>query len=269
MSGRVADRRSLPSVLRMDTKGRRLEVLELLEETGELKISELSSLFSVSEMTIRRDLEVMEREGLLKRVRGGAIGATSRSYEPPFALRAERNGAAKKRIGLAVAEMISDEETVIVDVGTTALAVAEALKDRRGLTIVTPSLRVAWLLADNAELRVMVTGGIVRPGERSLVGPLSDKAFESLYCDTYCMGIGGVDVEAGFTEFNLDDARVKQEAMRYSRRCIAVADASKLGRVTFARVAGLDQADLLVTDDDADAELVRALRGVGLEVKAV
>jgi len=253
----------------MDTKRRRLEMLELLETEGELKVAELSSRFSISEMTVRRDLEVLEREGILKRVRGGAIGATSRSYEPPFALRAGRNAEVKKRIGAAVARMISDGETVIIDVGTTALAVAEALKDRRGLTIVTPSLRAAWLLADNAELRVMVTGGIVRPVERSLVGPLSDKAFENLYCDTYIMGIGGIDVDAGFTEFNLDDARVKQEAMRYSRRCVAVADATKLGRVAFARVAGLDQVDALVTDGGADGAKVRGLREAGLEVTAV
>ena len=244
-------------------------MLEILEAGGELRVSELSSRFSISEMTVRRDLEALEREGILKRVRGGAIGAISRSYEPPFALRAGRNTGAKKLIGAAVAQMISDGETVIIDVGTTALAVAEALSDRRGLTIVTPSLRAAWLLADNAELRVMVTGGTVRPIERSLVGPLSDKAFENLYCDTYIMGIGGIDVRAGFTEFNLDDARVKQEAMRYSRRCIAVADATKLGRVAFARVAGLEQVDALVTDGGADGEKVAELRGAGLEVVVV
>jgi DeoR/GlpR family transcriptional regulator of sugar metabolism len=253
----------------MDTKRRRLEMLEILEAGGELKIAELSPRFSISEMTVRRDLEVLEREGILKRVRGGAISAISRSYEPPFALRAGRNAGAKKLIGETVAQMISDGETVIIDVGTTALAVAEALSDRRSLTIVTPSLRAAWLLADNAELRVMVTGGTVRPMERSLVGPLSDKAFENLYCDTYIMGIGGIDVDAGFTEFNLDDARVKQEAMRYSQRCVAVADATKLGRVAFARVAGLEQVDALVTDGGADAEKVAELREAGLEVTAV
>lgn len=244
-------------------------MLELLSEGGELKISELSSRFSISEMTVRRDLEALEGEGILKRVRGGAISATSRSYEPPFALRAQRSSDVKKRIGQAAAGMVSEGETVIVDVGTTALAIAEAFKDRRNLTVVTPSLRAAWLLADNTELRVIVTGGIVRPRERSLVGSLSDKAFENLYCDTYFMGIGGIDVDAGFTEFNLDDARVKQEAMRYSRRCIAVADATKLGRIAFARVADLEQVDLLVTDGEADREKVDALKEAGLEIETV
>jgi DeoR/GlpR family transcriptional regulator of sugar metabolism len=248
-------------------RDRRLEIAELLEEKGRVEITELGALLSVSEMTIRRDMEVLEREGILKRVRGGAISATSRSYEPPFALRMQRNAEAKRRIGRAAAEMVSEGETVIIDVGTTALAVAEALKDRRNLTTVTPSLRAAWLLADNAELRVIVTGGIVRPRERSLVGFLSDKAFENLYCDTYFMGIGGIDVDAGFTEFNLDDARVKQEAMRYSRRCIAVADATKLGRVAFARVADLEQVDALITD--ADPEKAHRLQEAGLEIETV
>jgi DeoR/GlpR family transcriptional regulator of sugar metabolism len=115
----------------------------------------------------------------------------SRSYEPPFALRVGRFREEKSRIGRVASSMISEGETVILDVGSTVLAAAEVLKERRNITILTPSLRAAWLLADKPDLRVIVTGGIVRPGERSLVGALSERAFESLYCDTLFMGIGG------------------------------------------------------------------------------
>jgi DeoR family transcriptional regulator of aga operon len=110
---------------------------------------------------------------------------------------------------------------------------------------------------------------MVRPGERSLVGALSERTFESLYCDTLFMGIGGIDVRAGFTEFNLEDARVKQEAMQFSQRRIVLADASKLAKVAFARVAGLDEVDALVTDTGADPDTVAELRGAGLEVITV
>jgi DeoR/GlpR family transcriptional regulator of sugar metabolism len=250
----------------MDVQARRSEIVGLLQENGKLEITELSGRFGVSEMTVRRDLETLEREGVLKRVRGGAISATSRSYEPPFAFRTGRNTEEKTRIGLAAAGMVSEGETVILDVGTTALAVARALQERRNITVLTPSLRVAWLLADKPELRLIVTGGIVRPGERSLVGALSERAFENLYCDTFFMGIGGVDELAGFTEFNLDDARVKQQAMGCCRRCLVVADASKLGQVAFARVAAIDEVDALITDSRAEPERLSKLRDAGLEV---
>jgi DeoR/GlpR family transcriptional regulator of sugar metabolism len=253
----------------LKVEDRRLEIVGLLEKEGRVEVAELSALLGVSEMTIRRDFEVLEEQGVLKRVRGAAVSAASRSYEPPFVLRAGRNHEAKSRIGQAAAATVSEGETVILDVGTTALAVAEALKDRRNLTIVTPNLRAAWLLADNPELRVIVTGGIVRPRERSLIGSFAERAFENLYCDTFIMGVGGVDVEAGLTEFNLEDARVKQEALRYSRRCVVAADSTKLGNVAFARVAGIDRADVLITDDDAEPEKAQKLRAAGLEVETV
>jgi DeoR/GlpR family transcriptional regulator of sugar metabolism len=220
-------------------------------------------------MTVRRDLEALEQEGMLKRVRGGAITATSRSYEPPFALRSVRSGEEKSKIAQAAVAMVSEGETVILDVGTTALAVAEGLEKRRNITVVTPNLRAAWLLADRQDLRVILTGGIVRHGERSLIGSFSEQAFESIYCDTFFMGVGGLNLQAGLTEFNLDDARVKQKAMQYSRRCIVVADSSKLGQIAFARIAAIDEIDALITDAGAEPEKVGELQDVGLEVITV
>lgn len=248
----------------MDTKKRRLEILELLDERGNIGVSDLSLRFGVSEMTVRRDLELLENEGIVKRVRGGAAAAVSRSYEPPFTLRAARNAEAKAKIGQAAAAQVSDGETVILDVGTTTLAVAEALKDRRNVTIVTSSLRIAWLLADKPELRIIVVGGAVRTGERSLVGPITSQTFEDFYCDLMFMGVGGIDVEAGFTEFNLEDAPVKQKAMKQSQRVMVVADSSKLGKIAFARVAGIDEIDALITD--TETEKATGLRNAGLEV---
>lgn len=250
----------------MSVQNRQLEIVKLLEDNGRLEVPVLSDRFGVSEMTVRRDLEALEREGVLKRVRGGAISATSRSYEPPFALRRGRNPDAKNGIGRAAAEMVSEGESVILDVGTTTLAVAESLAERHNITVLTPSLRIAWMLADKPDMRVIVTGGIVRVGERSLIGALSEQAFESLYCDTFFMGIGGIDLEAGLTEFNLEDARVKQKAMQYSRRTVVVADGSKIGKVAFARVAGIEEIDAVVTDSGAEPEKVGELRDAGLDV---
>jgi DeoR/GlpR family transcriptional regulator of sugar metabolism len=249
----------------MDVRERRQLTLELLQEQGEVTVAELSRTAEVSDMTIRRDLEALERSGALRRVHGGAISAVSRSYEPPFALRAGREVEAKQRIGRLAASLVSEGDTAIIDVGSTALELARALREAERLTILTPSLRVAGELAANAELRLIVTGGTVRPGELSLIGDVAEGTFEDLHADVVFLGVGGV-AGVGLTEFNLDDTRVKRAALRSARRCVALADGTKLGRVAFARVCPLERVDVLVTDSAVDDASLQPIRDAGVEV---
>ena len=240
--------------------------LRLLENRGEVTVAELSHVLTVSEMTIRRDLESLERQGLLRRVHGGAISAISRGYEPPYGLRAGRAMEAKVRIARMAASLVAEGEAMVIDVGTTALELARALSSRMGLTILTPSFRAAELLMPNPDLRVIVTGGIVRPGELSLVGDLAERAFSDLHCDVVYLGAGGVDATVGVTEFNLDDARVKRAALASARRCVVLADSSKLDRVAVASVCPVDRVDVLITDEDAPEEVLARLRERDVEV---
>ncbi len=253
----------------MDVRERRELVLGLLSQRGEVSVAEVSTVAGVSEMTVRRDLDALQREGLVRRVHGGAITAVSRSYEPPFSVRAGRAIDAKRRIGSAVAELIADGETLILDVGTTVLEVARALRGRRNLTVLTASLRILDLLSEERDMTVMAAGGLLRPGELSFVGDLAERAFDELLFDTFVMGVGGIAVEAGLTEFNLDDARVKKHAVASARRCIVAADSSKLGNVAFARIAPLERVDVLVTDADGAPDVLDAFRAADVEVLTV
>lgn len=250
----------------MDVRLRRELLLELLDRKGRVTVAEVSALTEVSEMTVRRDLEALEREGALKRVHGGAISAVSTSYEPAFAVRAQRAVAAKERIGRAAADLLREGETVILDVGTTTLEVARSLRGRRNFTVLTPSLRAAEVLADETGTRLIVTGGVVRAGERSLVGDYAEHSFSDLRFDTFVMGVGGIEAEAGLTEFNLDDARVKRSALGSAQRCVVVADSSKLGRVAFARICPLEQMDVLVTDTEAAPDDLAPIEAADVEV---
>lgn len=251
---------------RVDVRRRRELVLDLLERKGRVTVAEVSALAEVSDMTVRRDLEALERDGALKRVHGGAITAVSTSYEPPFAVRSQRAVAAKERIGRAAADLLQEGETVILDVGTTTLEVAKGLRGRSNITVLTPSLRAAEVLADEAGIRLMLTGGVVRSGERSLVGDHAERAFADLRFDTFAMGVGGIEAQAGLTEFNLEDARVKRAALASAQRCVVVADSSKLGRVAFAGICTLEDIDVLVTEAEAAPDDLAPVEAADVEV---
>ena len=238
-----------------------------LDATGRVTVGELSKLTRVSEMTVRRDLEMLEHEGLLKRTRGGAVSVTSLSYEPAYILRKDTNAAAKACIGQQVASLLREGETIILDVGTTAVEVARALKGRKNLTILTSNLRAATILADEPGIVLILTGGIARNRERSLVGHLATRAFDDLVFDAFVMGVAGVHQDFGITDYNVDEAEVKRAAIHASQRRIVAADSSKLGKVAFAKLCDLDQIDVIVTDDDSrDALSVFAANGIEIVI---
>jgi DeoR/GlpR family transcriptional regulator of sugar metabolism len=249
----------------MSAADRHEQILEVLERDGRLSVSEFSARMDVSEMTLRRDLQVLEERGALARVHGGAVPVQSRSYEPPFAVRALRNAEAKRRIGEAAAALLQEGETVVLDAGTTVLEVARALRGRE-LRILAVNLRVAAVLVDEPGISLMVSGGAVRPGEQSFVGPLAERAFADLAFDTLVLAVGGVEPTIGITDYRLEDASLKRAALASARRCIVVADADKLGHVAFARTCPLADVDVLVTDDAAPPALLAELREADVEV---
>jgi len=237
----------------------------LVQGSGRVRVTELAQQLRVSEMTVRRDLEELEERGLVTRVHGGAISNISRSFEPGFSARSKLNADAKRRIGVAAAGLIRDGENVIFDAGTTTLQVAKSLPDVR-IRALALSLRIADILADMPNVDLMIPGGSVRPHERSLIGPMAIRTFEELAFDTLFLTSGGIDTEAGVTEYEYDDAETKRAALRSAKRTILVADGSKLCAVAFVRLCPVDQIDIIVTDNDAPREHVAALRQAGVEV---
>ena len=244
-------------------------ILGELREVGQVSTAALAVRFSVSEMTVRRDLAELERRGLCHRTHGGALLTPRSAWEPPYYLRERTNAEVKQRLGKAAADALSEGESVYVDVGTTALEVARALRGRRNFTVVTPSLRVATTLADEEHIRTILTGGVVRNGEHSLVGSLTERVLRELTVDVAVLGVGGLTGDAGLSEFNLDDAGVKRVAIERAARVIVVADASKLGRGALSIVAPLSRVDLLVCDADPSDPSLLALAQQGVEVRSV
>jgi DeoR/GlpR family transcriptional regulator of sugar metabolism len=245
-------------------------IIEIVTRDGKVTVEDIGATFGVSEATARRDLRELDRAGLLRRVHGGAVSSLGRSYEPPYHLRATQSTAAKRAIGRKAADLILDGNSIALDVGTTTLEVARALHDRHNLTIVTSSLRIADEIVANlslgSDIRLILTGGIIRAEELSMIGQLAETAFRTFHVDKAFVGVGGISLTDGLTEYNLDDARVKQGLLDVAQQRIVVTEGAKFGRTTFATVGPLSSIDMVITDDSAPEDMVAALIDSGIEV---
>jgi DeoR/GlpR family transcriptional regulator of sugar metabolism len=243
-------------------------IFERVEKTGEVSLSELSEAFQVSEMTIRRDVERLVMEGAVQLNVGKVIRGSSGSYEPPFTIRAERNALQKTAIASAVARSLKDRQTVLLDGGSTGVAVAMEIFHRI-LTVCTPSLKVANVLAHAPDIQLIITGGNVRRGEESLIGQTAITTLSSFRFDTYVMTVSGISLTHGFTEWNEADAAIKRTALAVSTECVVAADSSKVDRVAFSHVANLSSVSKLITDDGLSKTQRASIVAAGVELEVV
>lgn len=250
----------------MKTEDRLALILERLTSAGRVEVSELRETLGVSEMTIRRDLARLEDDGALRRVRGGATRIPGGSYEPPFMVRTRQRIAEKEAIARGVAAEILNGHTIVLDGGTTGLAVAHALLDKV-VTVCPLSLRIADVLVNSPTIRVMLPGGLIRPGEQSLVGAEAIESLRHHVFDVFVMTASGMSSRTGFTEWNEDDAAVKRAGLASARRCVVACDSSKFGESAFARVADLVDVDLIVTDAGLSEETRREVEAAGTPVR--
>jgi len=241
-------------------------ISELVRRLGAVSVVELAERFEVSEMTIRRDLQLLHARNEVERTHGGAVSLDRPIDEPPWTQRLGEQAAAKQVIGQLVERSIPDGATVFIGSGTTTLAVADQLATRQHLTVVTNALPIASALASSA-VDVVVIGGFLRHREMSLIGHPAERALEALRCDEVIMGMRGVDPDHGLTSEHLPEMVTDQAVMRTSPRLTVVADATKLGHVAASRTAPVEAATRLVTDAAADPELVAAIRARGVVVE--
>ncbi|MEU3777777.1 DeoR/GlpR family DNA-binding transcription regulator [Streptomyces sp. NPDC032472] len=249
----------------MNVMERHKFVVGLLMQQNRATVAELAQATGASEMTIRRDLEVLESQGALRRVRGGAVSSLPGGVEPPYAIRAMSGTQAKERLARTVVELLTDGETVALDTGTTAVAVARAMAGRQ-FTVTPLSLHAAFALSGQPGIHLVMPGGQVRPEELSFYGHTPLRTFEDLCFDTFVLGCCGVDPVQGATAYDLDDVQVKRAAVASAQRVILVATADKLGRTALGRICPMQEIALVVTDAPADSPAVKALREQGVEV---
>jgi DeoR family transcriptional regulator, fructose operon transcriptional repressor len=245
---------------------RRKQILELVEKRSSISVGEMCELLDVSEMTIRRDLSMLSNQGLLQRVHGGAVSRRGRSYEPPYMMRSSINVNEKRAIGEIAGSLVMDGDSLALDYGSTVLEMAKALIGKRNLTVLTASLAVANILADAPGIRLILSGGILRPEEGSLIGHIAERTFQEFRIDKAFIGIGGISVENGLTEYNLEDTLVKRNLINNAEQIIVLTDSSKLGKTRFSFVAPLSVVDILVTDGRVAEDVLQGFRLQGIDV---
>ncbi len=247
--------------------GRHGDILALLGDSGRVSVLALAELFGVSVVTVRNDLDLLERQGVLRRMRGGAVAVRTARFERPAHLAGESFSDEKARIAAAAASLVRDGETVILDAGSTTVALARALpRTLNDVAIVTSALDVALELEEHPGIKVVLTGGTVRGRSRSLVAPLAALLLREINADVAFLSCAGVDPEKGFTNSNWEEAEVKHAMLAAAGRAMFLADHSKVGHVGTARIAGLERADALITDAGIAPEAARALEAKGLRV---
>ncbi|MBX3029244.1 MAG: DeoR/GlpR transcriptional regulator [Chloroflexi bacterium] len=231
-------------------------IVERVRADGGVRVADLVRELGVSDMTIRRDLELLHEQGLVAKVHGGATSTTpSALFEPGFRAKSELQRDAKAAIAAAAAAMVQPGQAIALSAGTTTFAVARLLVDVPQLTVVTNSVPVADVLyhAGRADQTVILTGGVRTPSD-ALVGPFAVAALRTVNVDLVLMGVHGMDPHAGFTTPNLLEAETDRAMVEAGRRLIVVADHTKWGVIGVSSIARLSQADAVITDLGLDAE---------------
>jgi len=248
---------------------RREQILAYLRDRDRTSVADLSQIFNVSEVTMRKDLDLLESQGLLKRVHGAAVVSGRGRLEMYFAAREQMNLEAKRRIAQAALRYISPHQNIFLDASTTAFQISRLLKDHGDLTVVTNGLYTALELSCCADITVIVVGDLVRRHSSSLVGGLSQDLIQRLHVDIAFFGARGITPQAGLTETDIHEAQLKQRMVRAADTVIGVADATKFGTAYLNSFALPEEIDRIITDSSIDPQTVKQFGDCQIEIDIV
>jgi ribose transport system substrate-binding protein len=256
-----AESESLP------TFDRRQRILAMLSERSSVRVSTLAQLFDVSETTIRNDLSVLERDNKLRRVHGGAVARPGSRSNSVFDIGSRFvNAQAKKLIARWAADMVQDGDSIFLDASTTVQSMAPFLLKYRNLSIVTTGIEIARILAENPSNTVVMIGGIVDTNGRAITSLIGAPMLKTLQFSSAFVSCVGLSMESGLTERNIEEARLKQELLGGAQQIIALVDSTKFGHVGLSPFAEVSEVTYLVTDSDANPEVVNRMQEEGISV---
>lgn len=246
----------------------RLQQIEhMVNERQHVRVTELSEHLGVSEPTIRRDLKKLEEQGRVRREHGGVSAVEQATPEPPILHRVTECAEEKRRIGRVAAQLVRDGETIFLGSGTTTLEVARNLEDKKSLTVITNTLTIANQLAGNENIHLIITGGVLRHSEFSMIGHIVEQTLKDLRADKVIVSTRAVSVEEGLTNADLLETMTDRAILQHlAHRVILVVDHTKFGKAATGIVAPITAVHTIVTDEQTPQETVDQLRALHIEV---
>ena len=253
---------------RILTEQRRRNLLDLVDQNGQVTVADLVKRFAISAVTVRSDLDALAAIGALVRSHGGAIRRLEATQDYPLRTKETLHHAEKVRIGKAAAELVQPGETIILDSGTTTAEIARHLKKLRlqNVTVITNALNIAVELLDCPGVSLMMIGGLMRPVSSSFVGPQADAMMNEFHADRLFLAVDGFDLENGPSTPDVLEAQLNNVMIRSAKEVNVVADFSKLGRRSVSKIGPLNRIQRLITDKRATPEFTDGLRKKGVEV---
>ena len=245
---------------------RQQQILQLLRQSGHCTIEQIRRKFTVSDMTVRRDLQALEDSGHVLRTHGGAAISERVAFEFSFMQRTKENRAAKQAIAAAAFAQLGTAKTVLLDSGTTTLTLAEHLRTAKGLTVLTTSLPIASTLQFSKEIDLLLLGGLLRRESPDLIGTLTESNLERLHAEVAFIGADAVDLCGEVYNESLQVGRMLEKMTAASDRFFILADSSKLGKKALARFGDLRKSAGLITDEEISPEIRRALKSAGVNL---
>ncbi|MBR0366540.1 MAG: DeoR/GlpR transcriptional regulator [Clostridia bacterium] len=238
----------------MEQFERRQKIAELVNSKGKVKVTELSELFGISEVSVRTDLADLEAKGLISRVHGGAVSSYKTYYNMDMQQRLSANRDSKDKIAARVIQMIEDNDTIMLNSGTTTLSIFRKIPQSLNLSIVTNSIAIALEAADNPNFNVVLLGGSINPKYQFVYGDIANEQLKGYHADKLILSVDGITAECGFTTYYDREAEIDKLMLKNSATRIVAADSSKLGRIAFKHIAPITEADYIITNSDSSTE---------------
>ena len=251
----------------MISDDRRKKILELLDKNGSIRVTELSKIFNISEVTVRTDLADMENKGLLTRVHGGAVSSYKPYYNMNLTQRMSTNQNHKEIIAKKIADMIEDNDTIMLNSGTTTLLVFRAIPRDLNLNIVTNSISIALEGTTNPNFNIILLGGLINSKYQFTFGDDAIKQLKSYHADKLILSVDGIDAEHGFSTYYDKEAEIDRIMLEQSSVSIVAADHSKFNRCAFTKISDLSVADYIITDTNVPEKLKNKLTKHSIKIK--
>jgi DeoR/GlpR family transcriptional regulator of sugar metabolism len=247
-------------------KKRREDICKLLKEKNILSLSELSSILNISKVTIRRDLDYLARQNMIKKTYGGAIIETTKDYEPPYMIRSLKMEEQKKSIGKLAASLIPENSLIFIDVGTTLLELAKNLPLDKNISVLTNWIPIAEELGKKQFSNLFLLGGKVNCREMSIIGNYPLQFLDNFNIEICFIGVGGISIDHGLTDYTVEEIEIKKQMIQRSKQKIVLADHTKFNRLAPIKICDLSDIDTIITSEGLEEELKQKYKDFGIEI---